>query len=481
MKRQTAQAYAPLFPELPLQKNAVLAPGELIVVNFAGGGGASEGIARAMKRPPNIAINHDAKALSMHRVNAPYTTHYIEDVWHVDPREATAGRPVGLAQFSPDCTHFSIARGSAPRSPRVRGLAWVALRWAATVRPRVIIVENVSEFTTWGPLDRHGQVIESQKGRTYRSFLNALERQGYVVESRNLRACDYGAGTTRERYFLVARRDGLPIVWPEPTHAAPDDPRVLAGQLQAWPVAADHIDWSIPTKTVFGRKKAIVDDSLRRIAVGFERWVLREARPYLVPDGGATAFIEKCYGGGYTGPGVPVTEPLHTITTTDHHRLITAHISAYYGNGEKGDAGQPCTAPLRTIPTKDRFALTTCALGNLPDAEMLDRARQVYAVLLRFLGRERLGANADHEQQLVHLDLGGVRFVVWDLRFRMLKVRELFLCQGFPPEYVIDRTAEGTRITEGDAKAMCGNSVSPAPMAALTLSNMSVQFAEAAD
>lgn len=475
-----APAFAPLFPEIPLAENAIVAPGEIVVVNFAGGGGASEGITRAMRRPVNIAINHNATALGMHRVNSPYTTHYIEDVWHVDPREAAAGRPVALAQFSPDCTHFSRARGGKPRSKKIRGLAWVAVRWAATVRPRVIILENVDEFTTWGPLDRAGQPIKAQEGRTYNSFRNALKYLGYQVDSRVLRACDYGAGTTRERYFLIARCDGQPIVWPEPTHAAPDDPRVLAGQLQPWPIAADIIDWSLPTRSVFGRKKAIASDSLKRFSIGFHRWALRTT-PYLIPDGQAVAFIEKAYGGNYEGPGIPVTAPLDTVTTVDHHRLVTAHISAYYSSNGKGDAGQPVTTPLRTVPTKDRFALTTTSLDDHPTPDMLARARQVYAVLMEHLGADALAGHADHAAQLVHLVVSGRRYVVWDLRFRMLTARELYRSHGFSAEYVIDRTADGRRITLGEQKEMVGNSVPPPPMTALTLSNLAHTYQEAAD
>ena len=539
-KTSTAQAYAPLFPELPLHENAVLAPGEIVVVNFAGGGGASEGIARAMGRPVNIAINHNPVALSVHRLNHPHTTHYIEDVWHVDPREAAGGRPVALAQFSPDCTHFSIARGGAPRSPRVRGLAWVAVRWAATVRPRVIILENVKEFVTWGPLDAGGQPIKAQEGRTYRSFRNALERQGYVVDSRLLRACDYGSGTTRTRFFLIARCDGQPITWPEPTHAAPDDSRVLAGQLKPWPVAADFIDWSLPVPSVFDRKKPLVQATLRRIALGFERYTLRAAQPYIVNGnhsgsgfrgqglgeplrtitashealglttaclmennhGNAsnspaeplstvttqsnrhlltTACLAKAYGGTYEGAGIPVTGPLDTITNVDHHQLVTAQLTAYYSRGEEGDPGQAASAPLRTIPTVARFGLTTAGLDALPTAAMLARARQVYALLLEHLGADALAGHADHEAQLVYLQVGGRVFVVWDLCMRMLEPAELYGCQGFPPSYIISRTAEGKKLSKKAQIEHCGNSVPPHPMQALTLSNMTLPYAEAAD
>ena len=539
----TAPAYAPLFPELPLAHDAVVAPGEIVVVNFAGGGGASEGIAQAMRRPVNIAINHNPTALAMHRLNHPHTTHYIEDVWHVDPREATGGRPVALAQFSPDCTHFSKARGGKPRSPRVRGLAWVAVRWAATVRPRVIILENVEEFTTWGPLTRDGQPDPAQEGRTYRSFLNALHRLGYEVDSRVLRACDYGAGTTRKRFFLIARCDGQPITWPDPTHAAPDDPRVQSGHLKPWPVAADFIDWTLPVPSVFDRKKPLVPATLRRIALGFERYTLRAAQPYIVNGnhqgtgfrgqavteplrtitasheaiGVVTACLAKAYGGNYDGCGISAAAPLDTITTADHHQLVTAQLTAYYSRNGEGDTGQAADGPLRTIPTVDRFGLTTACLyrnfgttlkqpavtepaptvmtsgdgGKIgittaelegrPTDRMLRRARQVYALLMTHLGAERLAGNADHAAQVVRVEIGGMPFIVWDLCMRMLEPRELYGCQGFPATYVIDRTAEGKKLSKKDQVHMCGNSVPPPPMTALTLSNLAIPMQEAAD
>lgn len=541
-KAKAAQAYAPLFPEIPLRENAVLAPGEIVVVNFAGAGGASLGISRAMKRPVNIAINHNPVALGVHRLNEPHTTHYIEDVWHVDPREAAAGRPVALAQFSPDCTHFSKARGSKPKSKAVRGLAWVAVRWAATVRPRVIIIENVEEFRTWGPLGKDGQPDPAQEGRTYRSFLNALRRLGYEVEDRDLRACDYGAGTTRTRFFLIARCDGAPIVWPAPTHAAPDDERVRAGLLKAWPVAADFIDWHKPVPSVFDRKKPLVPATLRRIALGFERYTLRAHRPYIVTcnhggqgfrgqsidrplltitaaheaHGLTTACLAKAYGGNYDGPGIAASAPLDTITTTDHHQLVTAQLGAYYSSDGKGDAGQGAHTPLRTIGCVDTFQLvtacmyrnfstthsgsceqpaptimtsgdggkvdiTTAALGPMPTAQMLERARQVYALLMDHLGAERLGDNANHAEQLVWVRIQGVTFVVWDLCMRMLEPAELYGCQGFPPTYIIDRTADGKKLSKKAQVAHCGNSVPPPPMEALTLSNLTISLPEAAD
>lgn len=201
---------------------------EIIVDNFAGGGGASTGIELATGRSVDVAINHDPAAIAMHRANHPETEHYCESVWDIDPKEVVKERSVGLVWLSPDCKHFSKAKGGKPVEKGIRGLAWVAVRWAATVRPRVIMLENVEEFKTWGPLMKDGYPDPDRKGHTFNSFVNALKRQGYKVEHRELRACDYGAPTIRKRLFLVARCDGKPIVWPKPTHGAPDSPEVLA-------------------------------------------------------------------------------------------------------------------------------------------------------------------------------------------------------------------------------------------------------------
>ena len=216
---------------------------ELIIDNFAGGGGASTGIEMALGRRVDVAINHDPEAVSMHLANHPETRHFCESVWEVNPREIAAGRPVGLVWLSPDCKHFSKAKGGQPVEKKIRGLAWVALRWAATVQPRVIMLENVEEFVTWGPLaegpDGKMRPCPKNKGREFNSFTNALRRHGYHVEWRELRACDFGAPTTRKRLFLIARRDGQPITWPVPTHGRPDHPDVRAGRLKPWRTAAE--------------------------------------------------------------------------------------------------------------------------------------------------------------------------------------------------------------------------------------------------
>ncbi|GGC70419.1 DNA cytosine methyltransferase [Chelatococcus reniformis] len=271
---------------------------ELIVDSFAGGGGASEGIRLALGRDPDIAINHDALALAMHRANHPGTRHLVEDVWHVDPIGTAGGQPVGLFWMSPDCKHFSKAKGGKPREKDIRGLAWVGLRWVRSLpkwqRPRVVILENVEEFQDWGPLLDDGRPCPVHKGATFKQFVAAFEGAGYVVEWRELRACDYGAPTIRKRLFLIARRDGEPIAWPEPTHGDPQSEAVRAGRSLPWRTAAEIIDWSLPCPSIFDTSEEIkrlygvrairplADATMARIAKGTVRYVLQAARPFIV-------------------------------------------------------------------------------------------------------------------------------------------------------------------------------------------------------
>ena len=229
---------------------------EIIVDSFAGGGGASTGIELACGRPVNIAINHDPDAILMHKTNHPYTTHFQASVWDVDPEEVCAGRPVGLLWASPDCKHFSKAKGGKPVDKNIRGLAWIVLRWAGTVRPRVIILENVEEFQTWGPV-RRGRPVKAKAGQTFSRFVSQLEALGYTVEWKELVAADYGAPTTRKRFFMVARCDGQPITWPEPTHAPRDSEEVKTGNKLPWRSAAEIIDWTLPTPSIFATRDEI--------------------------------------------------------------------------------------------------------------------------------------------------------------------------------------------------------------------------------
>lgn len=228
---------------------------EIIVDNFAGGGGASTGIELATGRPVTIAINHDPDAILMHKTNHPFTEHYQASVWDIDPKEVCRGRPVGLAWFSPDCKHFSKAKGGKPKDKNIRGLAWIALRWAGKVRPRVIILENVEEFQDWGPLNRNHYPIKSKQGETFNRFIQQFKDLGYDVEYKELKACDYGAPTIRKRFFLIARCDGKPIVWPQPTHGPLDSPDVKAGKLKPCRSAAECINFDLPCPSIFERKK----------------------------------------------------------------------------------------------------------------------------------------------------------------------------------------------------------------------------------
>lgn len=254
---------------------------ELIVDNFAGGGGASTGIERALGRTIDIAINHDPEAVAMHQANHPFTKHYCESVWDVDPVEVCEGRPVGLAWFSPDCKHFSKAKGGKPRDKNIRGLAWVAIRWAATVRPRVIILENVEEFQTWGPLV-NGEPCKERKGQFFRAFINKFKKLLYAVEFKEVIAYEHGAPTTRKRFVLIARCDGQPIVWPEPTHGKPSSEGVKSGRLSPWRTAAEIIDWSLPCPSIFERKRPLAEATLRRIARGIKKFVIDAKKPFIV-------------------------------------------------------------------------------------------------------------------------------------------------------------------------------------------------------
>lgn len=296
---------------------------EIIVDSFAGGGGASTGIEMATGRYVDIAINHDEAAILMHKTNHPHTKHYCENIWEVDPVKVTEGRPVGLMWASPDCRHFSKAKGGKPVEKKIRGLAWVVLKWAGKVHPRAIILENVEEFVTWGPV-RKGKPVKSKKGITFEKFKSQLQSLGYKVEHRELRACDYGAPTTRKRFFMIARCDGKPIVWPEPTHGDPDSLEVRTGFLKPWRTAAECIDWSIPCPSIFERKKPLAENTLRRIAKGIQK--------YVIDNPTVTA------GGGHIGE-------------------VRTFLMTYYGNGD--DVGQRIDEPLRTITAKDRFGIVT--------------------------------------------------------------------------------------------------------------------------
>ena len=444
----------------------------LIVDLFAGGGGASLGIEHALGRSPDVAVNHSAVALAMHARNHPRTVHLVEDVFDVNPRKVVGDRHVALLWMSPDCTQFSKAKGGKPRQKNIRSLACVAHRWASEVRPDVIALENVEEFLDWGPLDEHDRPIPERKGETFAWWLGVLRAAGYAVEWRTLVAADYGAPTTRRRLFLVARCDGRPIVWPAPTHA-----RKPTGELRPWRTAAEIVDWSLPTQSIFGRKKPLAEPTLARIAVGTWRYVLGRERPFIVPvthprdrrvhsidepvrtiTGAhrgelavvAPTLITRGYGErpGQTPRALDIQAPLGTVVAGGvKHILVAAHIVKHYG----GVVGHGLDRPLGTVTTIDHHALATASLDGP------DHRAEVRALLERYApAQPPLGGPIRIED-------------ICDLSMRMLAPRELFSAQGFPLDYVIDLDVPATvrgkqvtrRITGGEQTALAGNSVPP--------------------
>ncbi|MEH5749535.1 DNA cytosine methyltransferase [Citrobacter freundii] len=632
---------------------------EIIVDNFAGGGGASTGIEMAIGRSVDIAINHDENAVAMHTTNHPDTLHYCESVYEVRPKIATAGRPVALAWFSPDCRHFSKAKGAKPVEKAIRGLAWVVLRWGLDVEPRVMKLENVEEFKTWGPLLREMPFIShadrfldefigppepveqrpnpARIGETFNAFVAMLttgisashpalaeccellnisldsedaarliKGLGYVVEYRELRACDYGAPTIRKRFFMVMRRDGKPIVWPEPTHGDPKSPAVQVGRLAPWRTAAECIDWSIPAPSIFDRKKTLAENTLKRIARGIQRFVIESASPFIVkcnhtstktsydcfrgqalgeplqtitkthgyalavphltkfrtgatgqpvtepvptvtagtskrPGGNGhalgiveaaiapfvsrqfgasvghradepsatitaggggksqlvtptliqmgygerpgqeprvlrldnplgtvtaggnkfatvSAFLAKHYGGNYTGPGVSMDEPAHSVTTVDHHAVVASHLVKLRGTCRDG---QPTSYPMPTVTAGGLHVgevKTTLAVDEYDEY----RAQQTLAFLREYCGEDCDG--------LVTVD--GITYRIVDIGMRMLQPHELYRAQGFPEWYIIDQDYRGKKYAKDKQVARCGNAVPPPFAEALVRANL---------
>ncbi|KUQ34176.1 DNA cytosine methyltransferase [Klebsiella aerogenes] len=663
---------------------------EIIVDNFAGGGGASTGIELAIGRSVDIAINHDPNAVAMHTTNHPDTLHYCESVYSVRPKVATAGRRVGLAWFSPDCRHFSKAKGAKPVEKAIRGLAWIVIRWALDVGPRVMMLENVEEFKTWGPLIEippkpnlphemigsfigpvypgHSRPDPARVGETFRAFVGMLTNGipvnhpalaecceflelspdsdqakrliaglGYDVDYRELRACDYGAPTIRKRFFMVMRRDGQPIVWPAATHGDPKSPAVISGKLAPWRTAAECIDWSIPAPSIFGRKKPLAENTLRRIARGIQRFVIESASPFIVkcnhtttkgkydcfrgqalseplqtitkthgfavavphltkfrtgatgqpvtepvptvtagtsrrPGGnghalgvveaaitpfmagnggseyqakprpldkpahtilkesracvvapvivrqfgasvghradvpGATitaggggksqlvsACLAKHYGGNYSGDGLGLDEPTHSVTTVDHHALVTAQIVGVGGRAAQLDQMRCnhcsiclCCHCLQWFANVPRSTLRgTCRDGQRTDEPMPtitaggqhvgevettlavehydeQRAQQALAFLKEYCGADSTGL----------VEIAGVTYRIVDIGMRMLQPHELYRAQGFPEWYIIDQDYRGVKYAKDKQVARCGNAVPPPFAEALVRANL---------
>lgn len=367
---------------------------DCFVDSFAGGGGASTGIEMATGHPVDVAINHNEAAIMMHRRNHPFTEHYIEDVWQVDPKTAVRGRHVRLAWFSPDCKHFSRAKGAALVDKKIRGLAWVVLKWAAAVRSDVIMLENVPEFTTWGPV-RKGKPVKSKAGQTYQKWLKHLQDLGYEVETRKICAADVGAPTIRTRFHLVARCDGKPIVWPERTHAPRDSEEVKSGKLKPWRSASEVIDFSLPCPSIFASKKEIKDqygvnamrplkeNTLRRIARGLDKFVIKSAEPFIVCNnagnvphgmdepvptvttGGRNIFAAPTLIQYHTEQSVKehrgqtLDEPIQTVDAANRYGLSSVFLSEYYGNAREG---VDLREPAQTVTAKDRECLNAAWL-----------------------------------------------------------------------------------------------------------------------
>ena len=493
---------------------------ELLVDNFAGGGGASTGIEQAIGRPVDIAINHDPDSIAMHTVNHPTTKHYCENVWDIDPVEATGGMPVGLAWFSPDCKHFSKAKGGTPVNKEIRGLAWVAMRWAATVKPRIIMLENVEEFLTWGPVV-DGKPCPERKGKIFNSFVKQLRAHGYSVQWKTLRACDFGAPTIRKRFFLVARCDGEAIQWPSPTHADPKTPGFKKSKLKPWKTAADIIDWSIPCPSIFERKKPLAENTLKRIARGIQRFVIDNPTPFIVRIGQqgfggdgmqysldkplttittkaehclVAPYLQKYYGSKSENEvrGSELHEPVHTVTTENRFALCTAFLAKHYGGNYNG-AGSSPTDPLSTITATDHNALVTSHMVKLrgsntghPTNEPLHTVSaqgthhgEVRAFLIKYYGSEKDGVQLTEPMHTIPtrdrfglVMIHGEPYQIVDIGMRMLEPHELFAAQGFPKDYVIDVDSSGKPVPKYKQVARCGNSVCPPLAQALVASSM---------
>lgn len=536
--------------------------GELIVDNFAGGGGASTGIELATGYSVDIAINHDPEAIKMHRANHPNTKHYCENVWAVDPVKACNGHPVGLAWFSPDCKHFSKAKGGKPKDKNIRGLAWVALRWAGLVRPRVIMLENVEEFKTWGPLNRRHHPIRAKQGKTFERFVQQLRELGYEVEFRELIAADYGAPTMRKRFFMVARCDGKPIVWPEPTHGPADSEEVKAGLLKPYVGAYTQLDFSLPCPSIFDTAEEIkrkygiravrplAPKTMERIARGLKKFVLNNPEPFIIQcnHGGerrpndirepmptitgkhgygiVEPYMVQCkYNNeaqdvqkpigtlttvgshllvepymvqiGQTGftkdRSKDVREPLTTIVSKNEHCLISPTLIQYHSETAQGEVrGQTIKDPIMTVDGSNRYGLVTSFLSKFYKSGIGQDEREplhtittsaghfgeVRAFLIKYYG-DATGQDIEKPLDTVTtkdrfglVTIEGVDYQIVDIGLRMLEPKELYGCQGFPEDYIIDHDYTGKTYPRSEQVRRCGNAVCPPIPAALVKTNL---------
>ena len=538
---------------------------ELIVDNFAGGGGTSTGIELATGYSPDIAINHDPEAIKMHKANHPNTKHYCENVWAVDPVKACGGHPIALAWFSPDCKHFSKAKGGKPKDKNIRGLAWVACRWAGLVRPRVIMLENVEEFKTWGPLGRRHHPIKAKQGKTFEKFVQQLTDLGYEVQCRELIAADYGAPTMRKRFFMIARCDGKPIVFPEPTHGPADSEAVKEGLVKPYVGAYTQLDFSLPCPSIFDTSEEIkkkygiravrplAPKTMERIARGLKKFVIDNPEPFIIQcnHGGErrpndirkpmpTITGKHGYGiveptfAPYMGtnttnhPGGNCKDPIHTITTGNQHCLISPTLIQYHSETAQGEVrGQTIEDPIMTVDGSNRYGLVTSFLHKFYDGgykgagETLENPLptvtswdhnsvvtanliqmnnhcdgkdirqplptitagdghfgEVRAFLIKYYGQ---GTGQDIKEPLDTVTsrdrfglvtINGTDYQIVDIGLRMLEPRELYGCQGFPDDYIIDHDYTGKIYPRSEQVRRCGNAVCPPIPTALVRANL---------
>ena len=544
--------------------------GKLIVDNFAGGGGVSTGIEMATGISVDIAINHDPEAIKMHKVNHPSTKHYCENVWAVDPVKACGGHPVALAWFSPDCKHFSKAKGGKPKDKNIRGLAWVACRWAGLVRPDVIMLENVEEFKTWGPLGRRHHPIKAKQGQTFQKFVHQLENLGYKVEFRELVAADYGAPTMRKRFFLIARCDGKPIVWPEPTHAPADSEAVKAELLKPYVGAYTQLDFSLPCPSIFDTAEEIKEKygiravrplapkTMERIARGLKKFVIDNEEPFIVQVNHSGSDWSYCksmneplpvitskHGFGVVEPymvqigqtgftadrskdvreplttivsknehcliepklapyvlcnntnniGASVKNPLPTITTGNRNFVVAPTLIQYHSETANSEVrGQRLDEPIMTVDGSNRYGLVTSFLSKFYKSGIGQDIREplgtvtanaggghfgeVRAFLIKYYGQ---GTGQDIKELLDTVTarnrfglvtIAGVDYQIVDIGLRMLEPKELYGCQGFPGDYIIDHDYTGKTYPRSEQVRRCGNAVCPPIPAALVRANL---------
>lgn len=416
---------------------------ELIIDAFAGGGGASVGIEMSLGRPVDIAINHDPDAILMHKTNHQDTLHLTEDIFKVNLKKYVKDQHVALMWASPDCTSHSKAKGGKPREKGLRILPWAVYRHAKEILPDVILMENVEEIQQWGPLDEKGYPIPERKGEDYQKFITAMKSLGYRFDCRELVAADYGAPTTRKRWYAVFRRDGKEIRFPEPEYSKDGKNR--------WKLCGDYIDWTDLGKSIFDRQKPLAEATQRRIANGIKKYIVDAESPYIVRNKDAMAFIIQYHGETRTGDsrGQLLTEPIKTIDTSNRYGLVTAFITKYYKSG----IGQGCDEPLHTITTSPgHFGLVSAFLVKYYGSgcgQQLDRPLDTITT------KDRFGLVN------VVLDIQGEKYIISDIFLRMLKPEELKLMQGFPKDYIIDRDYNGRPYPIAKQVARIGNSVVP--------------------